>query len=159
MTAARTVFTTAPVQALGVALALFLGSGTVALAQDQGRPLPNPLAPKSTGPQPTLAEEPIGQTPPPPVIREPMEEIEVIAPRRTTPDFQSTQEFFQEEFERIRGEFEKPGPPPARDYEVFQAGGEFSSPSVRSTARDQIRSSRRLRDTLSGDPPKAEAKP
>lgn len=93
-------------------------------------PLPNPLAPKATGPQPTLAPEEEGGPPPPPNTQEPMEEITVIAPRRVMPDFQTVDEFHRAEFEAIRGEYEKAAPPPPRAYEVFEMGSSIDRKSV-----------------------------
>lgn len=129
-------------------------------SQDGAQGAANPLAPKTTGPQPTLApEEEVGKPPPPPNTQEPMEEITVIAPRRVLPDFQSTQEFYQAEFEALRAEYERPAAAPPRAYEVFESGGPSDDPNDRSALRDMVRSAPSIRETLSGGPPKADPTP
>lgn len=76
---------------------------------------------------------------------QPEEEITVIAPRRTVPDFQTFDEFQRAEFEKIRGRFEAPPPPEPRGDEVLSSNI-LKSPNEQSDVRRMIREAPRVRD-------------
>jgi len=102
------------------------------------------------GPRPQLAPEPAPEKPAPaaPAVED---EIIIIAPRRTMPDFQTVDEFYRAEFEKIRARFERAPPLEPRANEVFETGGTFQGPNDRSDLKDMVRNAPRVRDTLGGD--------
>ena len=80
-----------------------------------------------------------------------MDEVIVTAPRNGEPDFQEAQEYHQKEYQRLHAMFGKPPPAQPRGDQVFAAGGTMTGPNDRSSAREQVQSAPRLRDTFSDD--------
>ncbi len=80
-----------------------------------------------------------------------MDEVIVTAPRNGEPGFQESQEYHQQEYQRLHAMFGKPTAAQPRGDQVFAAGGTMNGPNNRSAARDQIQNAPRLRDTLAAD--------
>lgn len=77
-----------------------------------------------------------------------MDEVIVTAPRNGEPDFDEAQEYHQKEFQRLHARFGKPPPAQPRGDQAFGAGGTMDGPNDRSSAREQVQSAPRLRDTF-----------
>lgn len=84
------------------------------------------------------------QTPP---KAEVMDEVIVTAPRNGEPDFQSAQEYHNQEYKRLNAMFGKPPRAEPRGDATMRSG----VPAVGSDARGMIESAPRLRDTVAGN--------
>ncbi len=78
---------------------------------------------------------------------QPDEEITVIAPRRTVPDYQTFDEFQREEFEKIRGRYEAPPPQQPRGDEVLSTSA-AKGQNHQSDLRRMMREAPRIRDLV-----------